>query len=227
MDAIFYDDNPLPIGETGDEKYLEDFQEEDFQEEVDNEDEVDNEEDFQEEDEVDNEDKEDEEDEYPSDLDNEYPDSDYYDEDYYDERSDPHWSDDDSDRDDDFYDEYEENYYEEVQVTKKQNLKQNLEVEIIDITPEIEILNQNDKEKFNQVEDKLITLSKNLTCIICLTNQVQILTIPCGHLIMCSPCSLNLSPSVSLRETSGANSNDEKCPKCRTPIYNKIIARLP
>ncbi len=32
MDAIFYDDNPLP-GETG-----EDFQEEDFQEEVDNED---------------------------------------------------------------------------------------------------------------------------------------------------------------------------------------------
>ncbi len=94
-------------GETG-----EDFQEEDFQEEVDNEDKVDNE---------DNE--EDEINEYPSDLDNEYPDSDYYD-----ERSDPHWSDDDSDRDldddDDFYDEYEENYYEEVQVTKKQNLKQ-------------------------------------------------------------------------------------------------------
>lgn len=209
MDAIFYDDNPLP-GETGDEKYLEDFQEEDFQEEVDNED-----------------NEEDEINEYPSDLDNEYPDSDYYD-----ERSDPHWSDDDSDRDldddDDFYDEYEENYYEEVQVTKKQNLKQNLEVEIIDITPEIEILNKNDKEKFNQVEDKLITLSKNLTCIICLTNQVQILTIPCGHLIMCNPCSLNLvCPSVSRRETSGANSNDEKCPKCRTPIYNKIIARLP
>ncbi len=63
MDAIFYDDNPLP-GETG-----EDFQEEDFQEEVDNEDKVDNE---------DNE--EDEINEYPSDLDNEYPDSDYYDE---------------------------------------------------------------------------------------------------------------------------------------------------
>lgn len=202
MDAIFYDD-PLPIGETGDEKYLEDFQEEDFQEEVDNEDEVDNEED-------------EEVNEYPSDLDNEYPDSDYYN-----ERSDPHWSDDDSDRDlddlYDLYDEYEENYYEEVQVTKKQNL----EVEIIDITPEIEILNQNDKEKFNQVEDKLITLSKNLTCIICLTNQVQILTIPCGHLIMCNPCSLNLVCP------SGANSNDEKCPKCRTPIYNKIIARLP
>ncbi len=52
-------------GETG-----EDFQEEDFQEEVDNEDKVDNE---------DNE--EDEINEYPSDLDNEYPDSDYYDED--------------------------------------------------------------------------------------------------------------------------------------------------
>ncbi len=48
------------------------------------------------------------------------------------------------------------------------------------------------KKNFNQVEDKLITLSKNLTCIICLTNQVQILTIPCGHLIMCNPCSLNL-----------------------------------
>ncbi len=41
-------------------------------------------------------------------------------------------------------------------------MKQNLEVEIIDITPEIEILNKNDKEKFNQVEDKLITLSKTL-----------------------------------------------------------------
>ncbi len=38
--------------------------------------------------------EEDEINEYPSDLDNEYPDSDYYD-----ERSDPHWSDDDSDRD--------------------------------------------------------------------------------------------------------------------------------
>lgn len=204
MDAIFY---PLPIGETGDnEKYLEDFQEEHFQEE-----------DFQQEDfqqEVDEDEEDEEVNEYPSDLDDEYPDSDYYD-----ERSDRHWSDDDSDRDlDDLYDEYE-NYYEEVQVKK-----QNLEVEIIDIIPEIEILNQNEKEKFNQVEDKLTTLSKNLTCIICLTNQVQILTIPCGHLIMCNPCSLNLNNSVCTR---GVNSNYEKCPKCRTPIYNKIIARLP
>ncbi len=84
------------------------------------------------------------------------------------------------------------------------------------------------KKNLTKLKTKLITLSKNLTCIICLTNQVQILTIPCGHLIMCNPCSLNLvCPSVSLRETSGANSNDEKCPKCRTTNLYKIIARLP
>lgn len=196
MDAIFYS---LPTGETLDsdnEKYLEDFKEEDFKEDEEN-------------DEEEDEENDEEVNEYPSDLDDEYPDSDYYAD--YDERSDPHWSDDDSDRLDNDDDEYEDYY--EIQVTKEQNL----EVEIIDITSEIEILNQNKKEEFKQVEDKLTTLSKNLTCIICLTNQVQILTIPCGHLIMCNPCSLNLKNS----------NNDEKCPKCRTPIYNKIIAKLP
>ncbi len=69
-------------------------------------------------------------------------------------------------------------------------MKQNLEVEIIDITPEIEILNKNDKEKFNQVEDKLIPLSKNLTCIDLFNKSSSNINNTIVDIsILCNPCS--------------------------------------
>lgn len=48
------------------------------------------------------------------------------------------------------------------------------------------------------------------TCKICLTNQVTVLFIPCGHLISCLPC----SPSFN------------KCPLCREKIRARVLARL-
>jgi hypothetical protein len=93
------------------------------------------------------------------------------------------------------------------------------EGEAVDISREIEILDavenevsNESKEELRKVRDKLEFFGKGITCVVCLVNKVQILIVPCGHVVVCSECSLKLS---------------RECPFCRTKIENKITAILP
>lgn len=48
-------------------------------------------------------------------------------------------------------------------------------------------------------------------CKICYSNIIEVLVVPCGHLVFCLQC----SPSL------------DKCPLCRQVIWNKVRAYLP
>jgi hypothetical protein len=85
--------------------------------------------------------------------------------------------------------------------------------EPVDISHEIEILNEMKCEGKNKVKEKLETVAKSITCVVCLVNKVQILTTPCNHMVTCGECYSRLEQS--------------KCPFCRTKIEQKIIVRLP
>jgi hypothetical protein len=89
------------------------------------------------------------------------------------------------------------------------------ESSVVDISDEIQILEDTVSEDMNlkKVKEKLEILAKELTCVVCLVNKVQILTLPCKHIVTCGECCSKLS--------------EEKCPLCRTEIEDKIAARLP
>lgn len=160
--------------------------------------------------------REDENDEYSSSSSNGH-DGSYYDYDDYDDYlpSDRHWSEDDSDRNSD----YEDEHRSENGSNASRCLENVPASEPIDATEELKVLYTLQCEKWVIVKDKIHTLASSLTCIVCLLNKIQILTTPCGHVVMCGDCSVNIQLSGS--------SNSEKCPLCRTNIENKIVARLP
>jgi hypothetical protein len=94
----------------------------------------------------------------------------------------------------------------------------------MDITNEVNILDnilekyQDVKDDIQLVKEKLQVIALSTTCIVCLNNKVQILTIPCGHVVMCGECCIS---------SENIETTPKKCPMCRTIIEKKIIARLP
>lgn len=150
-----------------------------------------------------------------------------YEDDYYDYLpSDRHWSEDDSDR---------ESEFKELPspISRTASLDINIpNSECMDIANEINILDnilekcQDVKDDIDLVKEKLQVIASSTTCVVCLNNKVQILTIPCGHVVMCGECcisSANISDMGGEDETNAS----EKCPMCRTIIEKKIVARLP
>ena len=156
-------------------------------------------------------------------------DEDSYEDDYYDYLpSDRHWSEDDSDRESEFKEPPSP-------ISRTTSLDMNIpSSECMDITNEVNILDnilekcQDVKDDIKLVKEKLQVIALSTTCVVCLNNKVQILTIPCGHVVMCGECCISSANAVSnMPETAFAENSPEKCPMCRTIIERKIIARLP
>jgi Zinc finger, C3HC4 type (RING finger) len=148
-------------------------------------------------------------------------DEDSYEDDYYDYLpSDRHWSEDDSE-------------FKEPPISRTTSLDIPSS-ECMDITNEVNILDnilekcQDVKDDIELVKEKLQVIALSTTCVVCLNNKVQILTIPCGHVVMCGECCISSANAVSnMPETAFAENSLEKCPMCRIIIERKIIARLP
>ena len=78
----------------------------------------------------------------------------------------------------------------------------------------------NFNERINNLEDKLKDKEHmiSMSCRICYTNKIDIIVIPCNHLIMCKTC---------LDTLFNIETPNFQCPLCQTNIDDFKVAYLP
>ncbi|KAH8151498.1 uncharacterized protein LAJ45_04119 [Morchella importuna] len=64
----------------------------------------------------------------------------------------------------------------------------------------------------------LTGLTVNAECLICYSEIVNIVLLPCGHLILCESC----CDTLGIRESAIFGNSLVKCPLCRSVIYSRV-----
>ena len=67
----------------------------------------------------------------------------------------------------------------------------------------------------SQSEVKHGSNKKDRECVMCLTEEMTVVFVPCGHQVLCAECNV-------LHEKNGM----KDCPSCRTQIQKRITARF-
>ncbi|CAH1375065.1 mitochondrial E3 ubiquitin protein ligase 1-like [Tenebrio molitor] len=70
-----------------------------------------------------------------------------------------------------------------------------------------QMLDESRRKRRRQMRDQ--NLPENQICVVCKSNPIEIILLPCGHVCLCEDCSIDISTN---------------CPVCRAPIEKKSVA---